>query len=110
MAPTCGIARLAGLPVDLQPRMGREDDLAALESGSEKNGPNDGRDVTYELVGFVSHIGKNTGSGHYVAHIKKDGRWVIFDDQKVALSAEPPRRRHRAPTKPPGSSSASPRS
>ena len=45
---------------------------------------------TYELVGFVSHIGKNTGSGHYVAHIKKDGRWVIFDDQKVALSAEPP--------------------
>ena len=30
-----------------------EDDLAALESGSEKNGPNDGRDVTYELVGLV---------------------------------------------------------
>ena len=25
----------------------------SLESGSEKNGPNDGRDVTYELVGLV---------------------------------------------------------
>lgn len=45
----------------------------------------------YELVGFISHIGKNLGSGHYVAHIKKGGRWAIFDDQKVATSEKPPR-------------------
>ena len=45
---------------------------------------------SYTLVGFISHIGKNTGSGHYVAHVKKDGRWVIFDDQKVAASDSPP--------------------
>lgn len=45
----------------------------------------------YRLVGFISHIGKNTGSGHYVAHIRKEGRWVIFDDQKVALSEHPPK-------------------
>ena len=44
----------------------------------------------YELVGFASHIGKNLGSGHYVAHIRKGGRWVLFDDQKVAVSQEPP--------------------
>ncbi len=25
----------------------------------------------YELVGFISHMGKNTGCGHYVCHIKK---------------------------------------
>lgn len=25
----------------------------------------------YELVGFVSHVGKNTFSGHYVCHVKK---------------------------------------
>jgi len=25
----------------------------------------------YILVGLISHIGKNTGSGHYVAHLKK---------------------------------------
>ncbi|GLD93328.1 hypothetical protein PINS_up001920 [Pythium insidiosum] len=44
----------------------------------------------YELVGFLSHIGRNTSSGHYVCHVKKDGRWVIFNDDKVALSEEPP--------------------
>jgi len=25
----------------------------------------------YELVGFISHVGKNTSSGHYVCHVKK---------------------------------------
>lgn len=53
---------------------------AALEDGDGK----------YELVGLVSHIGKHTGSGHYVAHIKKDGKWVIFNDEKVAISESPP--------------------
>ena len=37
----------------------------------------------YELVGFISHLGKNTGSGHYVCHIKKDGKWAFFNDRKV---------------------------
>jgi ubiquitin carboxyl-terminal hydrolase 5/13 len=50
----------------------------------------DGEGV-YKLVGFISHVGKNLGSGHYVAHIKKEGRWAIFDDQKVAASEKPPR-------------------
>ena len=32
-------------------------------------------------------MGKNTGCGHYVAHVEKDGHFVIFDDEKVnALS------------------------
>ncbi|CAH0481010.1 unnamed protein product [Peronospora belbahrii] len=44
----------------------------------------------YSLVGFISHVGKNTNSGHYVCHMKKDGRWVIFNDDKVAVSEEPP--------------------
>jgi ubiquitin carboxyl-terminal hydrolase 5/13 len=44
----------------------------------------------YKMVGMISHIGKNTGSGHYVAHIKRDGKWVIFNDEKVALSENPP--------------------
>lgn len=47
-------------------------------------------DGNYTLVGMVSHIGKQTGSGHYVAHMKKDGKWVIFNDEKVALSESPP--------------------
>jgi len=44
----------------------------------------------YTLVGLISHIGKNTGSGHYVAHLKKDEKWIIFNDEKVALSGRPP--------------------
>lgn len=44
----------------------------------------------YSLRGMISHIGKNTGSGHYIAHMKKDGDWVIFNDEKVALSEHPP--------------------
>ena len=45
----------------------------------------------YALQGIVSHIGKNTGSGHYVAHLKdKEGRWVIYNDEKVAVSSKPP--------------------
>lgn len=47
-------------------------------------------DGKYELVGLVSHIGKNTGSGHYVAHLKKDSAYVILNDEKVALSQDPP--------------------
>jgi len=44
----------------------------------------------YNMVGMISHIGKNTGSGHYVAHVKKGTKWVIFNDEKVALSENPP--------------------
>jgi ubiquitin carboxyl-terminal hydrolase 5/13 len=44
------------------------------------------------MVGMISHIGKNTGSGHYVAHIKRkdNGKWVIYNDEKVAISEKPP--------------------
>jgi ubiquitin carboxyl-terminal hydrolase 5/13 len=69
----------------------------------------------YELVGFVSHIGGNTACGHYVCHIKKvrclpgwrtvftvlvilapfahlqEDKWVIYNDEKVALSDNPPK-------------------
>jgi ubiquitin carboxyl-terminal hydrolase 5/13 len=44
----------------------------------------------YQLVGFISHIGKNTHSGHYVCHIKKNDKWIIFNDDTVAYSEEPP--------------------
>jgi len=47
-------------------------------------------DGRYRLTGLVSHIGKNTGSGHYVAHLRKDEQWVIFNDEKVAISENPP--------------------
>lgn len=45
----------------------------------------------YQLLAFVSHMGTSTQSGHYVAHVQKDDRWVIFNDCKVALSGDPPK-------------------
>lgn len=57
----------------------------SLEGGAELDGP--GR---YVLRGFVSHIGRNTGCGHYVAHVKKHGRWIKYDDSQVSASQHPP--------------------
>eukprot|EP00945_MAST-04E_sp_MAST-4E-sp1_P007264 g7264.t1 len=46
----------------------------------------------YKLRGFISHVGKNTGSGHYVCHIKSEetGKWVIYNDRKVSWSNRTP--------------------
>jgi len=47
---------------------------------------------TYKLLGFISHVGSNTQCGHYVCHIRKEGKWAIFNDCKVAVSEDPPKR------------------
>ena len=45
----------------------------------------------YELAGIISHMGANTACGHYVCHIRgPDGRWALFNDEKVAASEQPP--------------------
>ncbi len=36
-------------------------------------------------------MGTSTMVGHYVCHIFKDGRWVIFNDEKVAQSENTPK-------------------
>ena len=45
----------------------------------------------YKLVAFISHMGTSTMVGHYVCHIQKNGRWIIFNDEKVAFSENPPK-------------------
>ncbi|XP_049819162.1 ubiquitin carboxyl-terminal hydrolase 5 isoform X2 [Aethina tumida] len=45
----------------------------------------------YKLVGFISHMGTSTMVGHYVVHLLKNGQWVIFNDNKVAKSENPPK-------------------
>lgn len=45
----------------------------------------------YHLIAFISHMGTSTMCGHYVCHVLKDGRWVIFNDRKVAVSEKPPK-------------------
>jgi ubiquitin carboxyl-terminal hydrolase 5/13 len=47
----------------------------------------------YKLRAFISHVGKNTGSGHYVCHIKSNedgGKWRICNDRKVSWSSKTP--------------------
>ncbi len=39
---------------------------------------------------MITHLGKNTGSGHYVAHVLKDGAWTFFNDSKVVFCDSPP--------------------
>jgi ubiquitin carboxyl-terminal hydrolase 5/13 len=46
----------------------------------------------YKLVAFISHMGTSTCVGHYVCHILKEGRWVIYNDEKVALSEKTPKK------------------
>jgi len=61
-------------------------------SGGDNNATADVRDGNgeYELMAFISHMGTSTLCGHYVCHIKKNNRWVIYNDEKVAESVEPP--------------------
>jgi len=63
---------------------------AAVTSDSPGSFPEDTADGRYELHAIISHIGRNTDCGHYVSHIKKDGRWIFFNDDKVAESTNPP--------------------
>jgi len=60
---------------------GGEAGASKFKDGSEK----------YKLVAFISHMGTSTNVGHYVCHILKEGRWVIFNDEKVAVSENPPK-------------------
>jgi len=62
----------------------------AATTSNLKQGLRDGP-ANYKLLGFISHIGNSTSSGHYVCHIKKDGKWVLFNDRKVAISKDPPK-------------------
>jgi len=39
--------------------------------------------VRYRLRAFVSHKGPSVHSGHYVAHIRTEDGWVLFNDEKV---------------------------
>ena len=42
----------------------------------------------YELTAYISHMGEVTMCGHYVCHIKKDGKWIIFKKVGVSVTRE----------------------
>lgn len=45
----------------------------------------------YELFAFICHMGTSTMSGHYLVYIKKNGKWALYNDEKVNEVAEPPK-------------------
>eukprot|EP01041_Mallomonas_annulata_P000535 gene535-1023_t len=47
-------------------------------------------DGVYSMVAVISHMGRNTEHGHYVCHVRKEGEWVLFNDEKVARSRSVP--------------------
>ena len=80
--------------------MGVDDDAAdddhANEASTSNAAANDKVNLTngspkYKLVAFISHMGTSHMVGHYVCHILKEGKWVIYNDAKVALSQNPPK-------------------
>jgi len=64
-----------------------DDEEEAKEAPEWKVDSNPG---IYDLNGFISHLGNSIHSGHYVAHIKKGEDWVLFNDNKVAVTSDPP--------------------
>jgi len=50
----------------------------------------DPRPGVYDLNAFITHLGNSIHSGHYVAHIKKGEDWVLYNDNKVVITSDPP--------------------
>lgn len=46
--------------------------------------------ANYQLFSVVTHLGASVHSGHYVAHILKNGECVLYNDVKVAATSDPP--------------------
>eukprot|EP01128_Nolandella_sp_AFSM9_P000933 TRINITY_DN1105_c0_g1_i2.p1 TRINITY_DN1105_c0_g1~~TRINITY_DN1105_c0_g1_i2.p1 ORF type:complete len:826 (-),score=182.12 TRINITY_DN1105_c0_g1_i2:103-2445(-) len=44
----------------------------------------------YRLKAFITHMGSNLESGHYVAHIRINDQWIFYNDGKVCESQAPP--------------------
>lgn len=77
-------------PEDSVPMATESATATATTTTTENNKFRDGSGK-YRLLAFISHIGNHPSSGHYVAHIRKNDRWVIFNDETVALSENPPK-------------------
>jgi ubiquitin carboxyl-terminal hydrolase 5/13 len=56
---------------------------ASSEAAESKVGGDTTTPARYRLKAFVSHKGPSVHSGHYVAHIRTDAGWVLFNDEKV---------------------------
>ncbi|PNS17526.1 hypothetical protein CAC42_8069 [Sphaceloma murrayae] len=66
-----------------------EADIAAAPAGVvEKEVDADQGPAMFGLESIVCHKGGSIHAGHYVAFIKKEPGWVLFNDEKVALGGD----------------------
>ncbi|CAO3642481.1 unnamed protein product [Cunninghamella blakesleeana] len=67
-----------------------EDSNTNEDANSEKVIGDSNPPFNYTVKSFVSHKGTSIHCGHYVAHVKKNDEWVLFNDNKVAVTPTPP--------------------
>ncbi|KAG9704354.1 hypothetical protein KCU84_g2985, partial [Aureobasidium melanogenum] len=48
----------------------------------------DSKPAKFKLQSIVCHKGSSIHAGHYVAFIRKDPGWILFNDEKVALGGD----------------------
>ncbi|KAF2858832.1 ubiquitinyl hydrolase [Piedraia hortae CBS 480.64] len=66
---------------------GIEEGAAEPEATPEANLIDD-KPAHYALKSIVCHKGTSIHAGHYVAFVKKDDEWFLFNDEKVAQGAD----------------------
>ncbi|AOW01823.1 YALI0B17072p [Yarrowia lipolytica CLIB122] len=66
-----------------------EEESAAVATEVASSGPvgYTEKPHNYELTGIICHKGTSVHAGHYVAYVKKDGKWILFNDEKVVSSS-----------------------
>ena len=69
--------------------MGEELEDDVIPASSSKWQPHPGKGL-FNLTGLITHLGTSVTSGHYVAHLKFDNDWVLYNDHKVAKSIDAP--------------------
>lgn len=70
---------LSGGAAPAPPAGGAAGSTPAGPTAGLKDGPG-----KYRIRSFVTHRGRSTAMGHYVAHIRKGDKWVLYNDRHVA--------------------------
>jgi len=63
---------------------------AAASSGAQAPHLDASKKGHYQLASFISHKGPSVHCGHYVSHVRKEGKWVLFNDNKVVDDPKAP--------------------
>jgi len=58
---------------------------------SKRTATSDSKPARYRLCAFITHLGKSPTTGHYVAHLMREGKWVKFNDTRVSIADKPPK-------------------